>query len=523
MEQNLEKLKMKASAGSNADTVPPQMRHFMTQYFRHNPELAPKVDNGTESVILLFRGGEQAVPTKKTSMKVVNRFIIRSKNHQDAFRLWDGFNDAQKEEAVEAYGGTVENGLKKDAGTYDGYFKAIKDGSTPKGYRLYRWDKKAKQYMRISTLGGHGITEYDFENKSWVGVSSMLPKNNSGLDLTTYKDTSPSSRTFQNRFQNESATEAEKIERHEDFLLDIIQSNDDSLDMDNLKHMAQYVYDNIGVADGLDIVVNNSLGAKGAYDPATNIIHINEFELGKHSGRERARTILEEYIHAITNKGLTAKAKTLTKNQLAARNRIKQTTNELRTHLDNTINPKTGKTLLQDLTENMDKGFITDEQRAFDYAGWDAFEFLAAALLEPKVVDYLMERDRIHNTNFVERIMNLLSEFLSLLGIENRDNRYAEVLEDFFVLSYNVKPTEFKKDDGKLELLPTSETEEEVSQEHGEDAEAVNTTEEKEVKVPDTKEPEVLQKKVSKTLTDMPNELRDIFRNMSPIIKTKCN
>ncbi len=475
---------------TSEDKTPEDLKNFMEQYLRHNPDKANFITKSTPNAYIYdYKAKEWVSPDNATELQNAKAIKIYTDDTVEAMSNWKNYSEEEKlrvlnktrhkDNQISELPLTESQGLEDLKASNMGTYRSVRDNNSPTGYKLFKFNKAKGQYEPVNTLGGHGISEYDYENTASFGdgLYSILPNNNSEIFSGGYRDVSPSSREFQNRFWGKSANADEKLERHGVIISELLTIVDDSAQFNTMKTIMEYVADIYSnddlvpeIAD-IDLIVDNNLASKGSYRPQDRMIVLNEFELTRLGNVGRMRTITEEYVHAITDKLLKAKPSKLTKVQLAARERVRKNVDELREHLRSIKDPETGVNAYDKLLENLhneESGFLTPEQRAFDYAAYDSYEFLAAALLEPEVTNYLAGLERYEKTNFWTNVLKALANFLKELGYDTRNSRLGEVLEDFMILSNTVKDSDVRTDSDEF-IDIDEDTQEEINLEEEEE------------------------------------------------------
>lgn len=360
------------------------MYKFFDQYIRNNPGAGVVVDTGLKS-------------SKKEVLFVANR----KKN------IWK-FNKGKENQ---------------------GEYIAIRDGSTQTGFRLFKWNDGdgKKHYNEINTLGFNNVKEYDAMSKQF-GLSTILTKyggratfHNKGTQVSsmdTYE--------WQTRYTEYPHTMVDRQERHVEYLDHILENT-----TDQYHHlMASFLMEQEELMDNTDILVDNTMNARGSHrqvgDEST--IKFNEHLMGMGSAFNRERTIIHEYVHALTDKYLDMKD--LSKLPKAKRDAI---VNLKQMWMD--FKDSIGTDAYNKMMHEYTHGGMSNAVKDFEYAAKSVNEFIAVALTSKKMQDHLKSIKSGRKT-WWEHLVDKLTSFLKVLGFKDAEGtKLAELVEDFMTIT----------------------------------------------------------------------------------------
>lgn len=254
---------------------------FVTQYFQHNPDKAPKVALINEFI---------NVDTTK-DLKDVNSFIV---NVQDVIDKAKKRRSAQK----------LLRSRVNEEGPVLVEFLSIFNYTTRK-FQLYKLqDSVNGRYARISTLGSNGVNEYSYKNQ-FENTFKTTILHNEEKKLIVRKDVSYTD-IFSNINDNTlnakydlSSGDVNVILTN---LISTVELIENKTEQDNVNLKLAKELLKLTDTFNVPIIIDNTLTSEGRYISDKKHILINDNYISKLPDKNRAfeRIFLHEYLHAVT-------------------------------------------------------------------------------------------------------------------------------------------------------------------------------------------------------------------------------
>ncbi len=298
--------------------------------------------------------------------------------------------------------------------------------TSPRGYKLYVWNKDREIYIPMSTAGTSYMEEYDAMNSRRLGINTIFDKWR-GITVAGHKtmvNVSPNDRMAQGRWDNYGTPE-DYVERHTSYLEYVkTATNDKSLGI-----FADFFLTQVENLKDTAILVDNTMSARGSYSSPLKELRFNEWEMSKHSKYHKAKTIIHEYVHTTVDKYLDADISKLTTAQAKAVASMKKFHKDF-------VDKMKAEGKYAPMSEAMDKGLPLDfEQIDYDYAAYSVNEFMTLALTSKPFQQYLKSIPA-GKTNLWEKLIHVLTQFFKAIGMEDAiGTRLEETIGAFMTLS----------------------------------------------------------------------------------------
>ena len=260
-----------------------QVPEFVTQYFQHHPDQAPRIRSDSEFII-------SELPSNVSDINVFTINIEELKGRYNNSRL---SQKLLKKRVFEEDLVPVE-------------FISIYNYET-KNSQLYKLEDSINgKYIRISTLGSKGISEYSYNNQFKDTYKTTI------RDIDENKLIVSKDKSYTDHFINDTANTTTLGKSYN------LQSGDIDIILDNIINKAGSRIDqddqdrvNVKMATELKklttlfnvpIVINNKLEVEGRYIPSEKRILINDKYIAETQNSDRTfeRVLLHEYLHAVT-------------------------------------------------------------------------------------------------------------------------------------------------------------------------------------------------------------------------------
>lgn len=332
---------------------------FTRQYFQHNPERLPKIDE-----------------------EVLGR---AAKNYDGIANLTNLVSFTPSEEDM-----LIFNGPDMDATMQ---FVAVYNSEPKSGFKKFNvYQKSGSSYIRIPTLGIFGMSEYQVKDNNYQSLVNDSPEISFVAEPDVELDV-PNTDFFSVRNGNLEQTIGEIIADENAY------SELNSVLLPNINKDTQ-------------LVVQPLDRGLGRYSMSDNTIYIDERHFNTASKLDIAKTITKEFVHSLTANRIAKYAKNgqIVLDEYTPRDIVNLS--RLFKEFEKHLGPE-----LEKFRDSYQAGIVTSQREAeIVYAGINVFEFVEMMMTEPalqkeaKNIQYKATKKSLYD-KFVEVVERLLKAF----------------------------------------------------------------------------------------------------------------
>jgi len=314
-------------------------------------------------------------------------------------------------------------------------FVSFKNGAATTGVNKWLvFEYSNGSYKRISTLGGFGFKEYNFQS---VSPKSMVVAQNAKVDKVkeSVEPVKPTPTKEEQNIPNPNPISTDEILNlrnggNKEDLVNVLSSIREKVVNPYYAELSDMLIKNVDqISDSFKIKVDNNIGGKGSYEYISGKLVVNP---SKHdSAEELAETILHETLHAFTSRIVkehtrwkAEKGSTfLTKEQLVL---IKNLETLKGTLLKEIYKDEEWTKEFVRFAENY-KSWTTDKSKSPNFTKGDLSRNYAATKLEEFITMALTDKDfqNIINgisasgdSSFLDKIVEFINDVLRSVGLD---------------------------------------------------------------------------------------------------------